>query len=146
MKRAGSSTERQRKGPCRPPWARDGRGHRADSDGGGGLPASLPTHTRPREGRAFLGTGNGGRSPPGPALVTMVTVTGLRKTWYPSSWQASGSVPHSVVNHQQIPSPPRVGSQDVNATRGQLRKPSSDLTGGSSRFPCRGLCVCSSGP
>ena len=63
-------------GTCRPPWARDRRGHPADSDGGGRSPSIPADSHRTAGGKAFLGPGNRAA---GPALVTMVTVTGLQK-------------------------------------------------------------------
>lgn len=146
IKRAGSSTERQTKGPCCPPWARDGRGRPADSDGGWGLPASLSTHTRLQEGRAFLGTGNGGHSPPAPAHLS--SNHGNRH------WPVETLVPEFLASIWQRPSfsckpstdsfpPPQVGGTGYECHQGRVQEASSDLTGDSSRFPHRGLCICS---
>ena len=101
------------------------RGRPADSDGGWGLPASLSTHTRPQEGRAFLGIGNRGHSPPAPAHLS--SNHGNRH------WPVETLVPEFLASIWQRPSfsckpstdsfPPRLGGQGMNATRGERRKP-----------------------
>lgn len=86
------------------------------------LPCPL-TPDRKREGLSWaLATGAAPLLLLPTCLVTVVTATGLWKPWYPSSWQASGSIPPSAVNQQQIPSPPQVGGAGYERHQGRERE------------------------